>query len=174
MKKEPEGSSAPNNSVEYPRVLITTDGACGPTNPGMMRIGVIFQGSEGPDKDASVIGAISRQVGWGTSNEAEYLAITAALDWAIAKGVSDCVIFTDSQLCERQINGGYDVKASKLKGLCRAVHEKMPQCGAGVLWHPRNDGLGPIADALAKGGEASELVFRKLVTDSSQEEVLDV
>jgi hypothetical protein len=43
--------------------------------------------------------------------------------------------------------------------------EAAPQCGAVVRWHKRSDGLGPIADALAKGGKKSEEVFRKLVTE---------
>ena len=151
--------------MKYSKVIITTDGSCGPSNPGRMRMGLVVQGSEGPGKDAPVIGVISRDLNWGTSNEAEYRCILEGLNWAIEYGASECVVFTDSQLCERQINGGYAVKNKKLRAIHSKILEAASKCGAVVRWHRRTDGLGPIADALAKGGKKSEQVFQKLITE---------
>ena len=159
--------------ANYKKIIITTDGSCGPTNPGMMRMGLIVQGSRGPGEDAPILGAISRDLNWGTSNEAEYLCILSGINWALEYGAEECIVFTDSQLCERQLNGGYSVKSPRLKKIYREIKQKMPKCGAAILWHSREDGLGPLADSLAKGNAESEKVFKELVKqiDPNMEEV---
>lgn len=52
-----------------------------------------------------------------TVNEAEYLAIIAALEAALAKGFETVDIFSDSQLAIRQLNGEYATRQPRLAEL---------------------------------------------------------
>jgi len=83
------------------RLVCHTDGSAHPT-PGPTRIGVLIEDSEG---DPLV--AISEATGIGTSNTAEYKAILRALEQCKIMGGTKVTLYTDSQLCERQLNGEF-------------------------------------------------------------------
>ena len=65
----------------------------------------------------------SRYVGSRTNNQAEYEALIAALESAIALNAEEVICYLDSQLVVRQLNGEYSVKNSELRKLWRKVQE---------------------------------------------------
>lgn len=76
-----------------------------------------------------------------TSNEAEYLAILAAME-AVPAGAA-VQIMTDSLLAKAQLSGEYrirDVKLAKLAGQIKAVGHKK-SLGWKVVWIPRKENL---------------------------------
>jgi ribonuclease HI len=101
------------------RLKLHIDGAS-KGNPGRAGIGVSITNEEG-----KTVSALSRYLGHKTNNEAEYWAILIGLREAKRLGGEEIRIFTDSQLLERQVNGIYQVKASKLKPLHRAVVQNL-------------------------------------------------
>jgi len=74
-------------------------------NPGEAGIGAILLDGEG-----EAIFRLGRYIGRATNNQAEYRAFILGLEETLAIGGKDVVIFTDSQLMERQIKGQYRVK----------------------------------------------------------------
>jgi ribonuclease HI len=128
-----------------------------------MRVGVVVQEVH-PGKEAVVRALISNSVGYGTSVIAEYRAIAAALEWCSANKELRVVIYTDSQLCERQLSGQYRVVSPALKvewGNVKRLAAGLES--ADIRWHRRSEGLGPIADALAKGGKSAARVVDVLI-----------
>lgn len=91
------------------KAVIYTDGGADP-NPGPGAIGVVIKNEAGKTVDT-----ISRPVGVVTNNQAEYMAVIAALEKALSAGVEEVVMFADSQLVVRQLNGQYKVRNQQLK-----------------------------------------------------------
>lgn len=87
-------------------------------------------------------------VGRCTNNIAEYQAVIYACSYAIQHEHTHVRIVTDSQLVFRQISGEYAVRKKELKVLhCKAV-KLLKQIKATLKWHRRDEGDGPLADAL--------------------------
>ena len=99
------------------KVTIYTDGAAR-GNPGPAAIGVIIK-----DETGNTIATISRYLGATTNNQAEYRAIIAALEKAIALGARQVVLKSDSELVVKQINGLYKIKNTALRPLYQKVVE---------------------------------------------------
>lgn len=76
------------------RTKIYFDGGCRP-NPGAMEIAVVAGGALSIDDNA----------GMGSSTEAEWLALIAALRLARARGLSDFVLLGDAAAVVAQANG---------------------------------------------------------------------
>jgi ribonuclease HI len=118
------------------------DGACNP-NPGPMGIGVAMI-----DEAGTVVATISRALGEGTNNVAEFEAVLAALELARERGIPAPQIFTDSRLIVEQVHGRYAVAARHLQPICgraaRAVHEMQAE----LSWIPREENT--LADRLSK------------------------
>ena len=87
---------------------VHTDGAC-LRNPGPSGAGVHAVDEEG----ANAL-ALSRFLGQGTNNWAEYKAIRIALEEAKAAGVSEVDLFCDSEVVVRQITGKYACRCPHL------------------------------------------------------------
>jgi len=127
------------------KALIFTDGGAEP-NPGPGGIGVVIQNHHG-----ETVTTISRSVGRVTNNQAEYMAVIAALEKAISLGFNKVEMRADSELIVRQINGRYKVKNANLKPLYQKVIELESKLKSFTITHiPRN--LNREADRLA--GEA--------------------
>ena len=127
------------------KALIYTDGGAEP-NPGPGGIGVVIQ-----DRKGETVTTISRSVGRVTNNQAEYMAVIAALEKALSLGFDEVEMRADSELVVRQINGRYKVKNSNLKPLYQKVVELKNRLKSFTITHvPRN--LNREADRLA--GEA--------------------
>ncbi len=94
------------------RHVLHCDGAAR-GNPGPAAIGaVVFA----PGR-VEPVAAISERIGRATNNEAEYRALIAGLQAALAAGVTRLLVRLDSELLVQQMTGGYRVKAPGLKPL---------------------------------------------------------
>jgi ribonuclease HI len=152
------------------RVVVKTDGAAQPTNPGPAGAGFVV---ELPGMDALVQGYAA--LGERTNNEAEYEAVIRGLRLAADMGATEVAVLSDSQLLVRQLQGTYEVRAEHLVPLFEAVKEQVAriasnaakvgfvkESGAYVFfdWVPRE--LNADADRLARmgaqesAGDASE------------------
>jgi ribonuclease HI len=97
------------------KVVIHTDGVS-KGNPGVAAIGATIR-----DEKGKLVTSISRRIGWATNNQAEYIAIIAALEEAIRLGARQVELNSDSELVVRQVNGRYRVKKETLKPLFERV-----------------------------------------------------
>ncbi len=80
-------------------------------NPGEAGVGVVIM-----DHRGNTLLRLGQYIGRATNNQAEYRGLIAGLEEALALGGEELVVYTDSQLMERQINGQYRVKDTILKG----------------------------------------------------------
>ena len=95
------------------KLIIYTDGGCR-RNPGPAAIGVVIQ-----DISGTTLATISRYIGPGTNNQAEYRAVIAGLEEACLLKANSVEIRADSQLIVEQLNGRYKVKDASLRPLCQ-------------------------------------------------------
>ena len=96
--------------------LFSDGGARG--NPGPAAIGFVILSDKG-----QVLMAKSRYLGSRTNNQAEYEALIAALESAIALHAEEVICHLDSELVVKQLNGEYRVKNSELRKLWRQAQE---------------------------------------------------
>ena len=100
----------------YKRVAVVHfDGSARP-NPGVMRIGAVVECCE-------KVKEISKKVGFGTNNMAEYIALIEALKVARKMGAEGVEVYGDSTIVVEQINGRWKVKDEKLKELRKEAYE---------------------------------------------------
>jgi len=103
------------------RVIINADGASR-HNPGPAAIGATIK-----DEQGHLIASISSRIGRATNNQAEYQALIAALEKAIALGARQVDIRLDSKLVVEQMKGRYRVKNAALRPLYLRVAELLSQ-----------------------------------------------
>ncbi len=89
------GNSQMNSNTWY----AWFDGATKHSNPGVRGIGAVLKGPAGQ------IVEIAQEIGQGTNNEAEYCALMAVLDAAVTAQVQNLIVYGDSQLVIKQVNG---------------------------------------------------------------------
>lgn len=119
------------------------DGATKETNPGLRGLGGLLLSPTGERTEVSL------EVGHGTNNEAEYMALMAVLDAAIGAGVKSLRVHGDSQLVINQVNGAWLIKTRELALLCKTVRDLMEQIPKVQLsWVPRTENT--EADLLSK------------------------
>ena len=128
---------------------VTVDGSC---HRKRMGVGFVVR-----DVDTQeVLRESSQKMGWGTSCQAEWLALRYAAEYMRARaqtlGDSRVVFYTDSQLVFRQLSGEYKIRDKKLRSISKPVIELLTLLRAKVRWHRRDEGDGPWADKLAKLG----------------------
>ena len=90
--------------------LSTDGGARG--NPGPAAYGYVLEAEDG-----TVLDARGEKIGVATNNVAEYRALIAGLEAALAHGVKELEVVSDSELLVRQMQGEYRVKNAALKTL---------------------------------------------------------
>ena len=125
-------------------LTVKTDGSCMP-NPGDMGIGVVIY------KGSKIVKTVSQYIGYGTNNEAEYVAFIRGLVEAkrIRKSGDEIRVFIDSELVYMQIKGAYRVKKEGLKPLCKRGKELIQEIGnIQLMWNRRI--RNEEADILAK------------------------
>ena len=134
------------------------DGATKNTNPGLRGIGAVLKGPAGQ------LVEIAQEIGEGTNNEAEYCALMAVLDAAVDAGVQNLVVYGDSQLVIKQVNGEWLIASLGLVPLCKTVQElKALIPNISLRWIPREENT--EADALSKraiGVAAAQAVDRSV------------
>ena len=76
-------------------------------NPAEAGFGVLLETDQVPEE---IVGYLGK----ATNNVAEYAALIAVLTLAAERGLKRLVVYSDSQLLVRQVNGAYRVKAPHL------------------------------------------------------------
>jgi len=97
------------------RYRVYTDGAAR-GNPGPAAIGIVVQ-----DDAGHTIYEASRSLGKKTNNEAEYLALIAALEYLMGSRISEADFFLDSELVVKQLKREYRVKEPRMQSLYARV-----------------------------------------------------
>jgi ribonuclease HI len=93
------------------RAKLSTDGGAR-GNPGPAAYGYVLEAEDG-----TVLAAHGEAIGRATNNVAEYRALLAGLEKAIALGVDDLEVVSDSELVVKQMRGEYKVKNEALREL---------------------------------------------------------
>jgi probable phosphoglycerate mutase len=91
-------------------------------NPGPAGFGVYIQDSTG-----IVLAELSQYLGNRTNNFAEYSALLAALEFAIAKVHRSLRVVSDSELMVKQIKGQYRVNSPELRPLYEEARRRISQ-----------------------------------------------
>lgn len=124
-------------------MIAYTDGCC-LGNPGKMGAGVVLL------HDGKVVKEISRHLGMGTNNVAEYRAVLIAVEEAKRMGTKGLSVRSDSKLLVSQLKREFRVKAPHL----RELMGKIWKAGEGMTlhfeWIPREEN--ERADELSKEG----------------------
>lgn len=122
-------------------VTINFDGACR-GNPGPRGIGYVVRDGD------EVLAEGSETTGRGTNNEAEYQALLAGLERALALGASAAVAVGDSQLVVKQVREEWAVNAANLRPLRDEVRSLAAEFDDFTIRHaPRDENA--AADGLA-------------------------
>jgi ribonuclease HI len=90
--------------------LFTDGGARG--NPGPAASAFVLE-----TEDGTVIEASGEAIGVATNNVAEYSALIAGLRRAVAAGIDELEVVSDSELLVKQMRGEYRVKNEALRSL---------------------------------------------------------
>ena len=93
------------------QIIVYTDGASR-GNPGPAAAGFVLNDSDGAQLQAKAF-----FMGQATNNVAEYTAVIKALEVAKQLDAEQILLFSDSELLVRQVNGRYRVKSQLLKPL---------------------------------------------------------
>jgi len=92
-------------------LMLWTDGAARPTNPGPAGIGVVGK------MNGRVVIEVSEYIGRTSNNVAEYMAAVTALRRAVDLGVKKVKLHCDSQLVVNQYTGKYECNTDTLQPL---------------------------------------------------------
>jgi ribonuclease HI len=93
------------------RARLSTDGGAR-GNPGPAAFGYVLEADDG-----TVLDARGQRIGVATNNVAEYRALVAGLEAALARGVTELEVVSDSELLVKQMRGEYKVKNTALRAL---------------------------------------------------------
>jgi ribonuclease HI len=96
------------------KLEIFTDGGCS-GNPGPAAIGVVIK------HGVKTVKTLSRAIGQGTNNIAEYTALIYALQEALILKADEVSVKTDSELMCKQVSGAYAVKHENIRPLFEQV-----------------------------------------------------
>lgn len=111
-------------------------------NPGPAAIGWVIVANGG------IVAEEGKTIGRATNNQAEYEALIAALEAAVAYGIVDVVVQGDSELVVKQVRGEYDTKNPALRERRVTVRELLERFDDWEISHvPR--GVNDRADELA-------------------------
>ena len=123
------------------------DGSARP-NPGRCGIGARLVGPDGE------VVELSEAAGYGNSSEAEYLALIAVLEAALARGAFDLTVYGDSRVVIDDVAASAASSAPSLAHLHARVHVLLAQMpDARLRWVPRHKNLD--ADALSQRASAN-------------------
>ena len=136
-----------------------TDGAS-KGNPGPAAFGFTVE------KDGVILEEYYEYIGETTNNIAEYTACTAALKRMKQLGATDVIIYSDSELAVKQINGTYKVKNKGLKPLHTEVMRLLEEFDSFRIIHiPREKNS--VADSLANRAIKEQKLRGKKLKESS-------
>lgn len=103
-------------------------------------------------KEGTVVKQNARYIGIATNNIAEYQAVIHALEDALASGMDQITLYSDSELVMKQLNGVYRVRTAHLKPLYQRVMQLADRF-ARISFQavPRTHRYIAIADRLCNG-----------------------
>jgi ribonuclease HI len=101
----------------FKRILLYSDGGAR-GNPGPAAIAYLALTEKG-----ETVKSDSHFIGIHTNNQAEYNALIAALEFAIALKAEEVVCHLDSELVAKQLTGEYSVKNFELQKLWRRAKQ---------------------------------------------------
>lgn len=122
-------------------MIIYTDGACS-GNPGPMGIGIAIYDGE------RLLKKISKPIGKGTNNIAEYTAVKVAIEEAKAMGAKGVEIRTDSRLVVQQLRGEFRIKVPHLRAIKGEIDTLSKDMEIHYVWVEREQNK--VADKLSK------------------------
>src|SRR5436305_12476865 len=99
-------------------------------NPGSAGYGAYIRGANGKP-----IAQLSEYLGIKTNNFAEYSALLAALEYAIAHGYRALRVISDSELMVRQMTGQYRVNSPDLKPMYEKARSLVRQLDKFTIEH---------------------------------------
>jgi len=139
------------------RLTLRTDGASR-GNPGHAGIGGIISDGAG-----NKLFSFSEYIGEVTNNVAEYSALIFGLREAARVKSGSMVIYSDSELLVKQLNGFYKVKNAGLKPLFKEAKKLLTRYTGVTIYHvPREDNK--EADKLANQAIDDYLAGNKQIT----------
>ena len=103
------------------------------------------------DSKNKTLFSFSENVGVKTNNEAEYLALIKGVELCIKNNISNVLIFADSELVVKQINGDYKVKNERMAALHKKTHDLLKMLSSWEINHVLRD-KNTEADDLSKQG----------------------
>lgn len=103
-------------------------------NPGPAGYGVRVT-----DNGGKVLAEISKFLGHGTNNFAEYSALLAALDYALQHVHKKLKIFSDSELLVKQMKGEYKVRSPELRPLYDQARARIRKLESFNIQHLRRE-----------------------------------
>lgn len=110
-----------------------------------MQVGAVVR-----DQAGDLLASVGCRLDPGTTTEAEYWAVSAALEIALGHGVTDLTVLSDSQLVVRQIQGAYNVMNPRLQRLRAMITMQAAQLQSfAVDWIPGDQNR--EADQLSRG-----------------------
>jgi ribonuclease HI len=115
-------------------------------NPGPAGIGAVLEAPDG-----GRLAEIAEYIGHATNNVAEYRALIAGLERALAMGVGSLEVRADSELMIKQLRGDYQVKNARLLPLFRDARRLLGSFERVELKHVRRE-FNKRADELANLG----------------------
>ena len=101
-------------------------------NPGPAGYGVRVENTNGDLKDE-----LHAPIGVATNNVAEYRGLIAALSYLVEHGHLNALIYSDSQLLVRQMQGRYRVRHPRLVTLYREAKDLEAKCEQVTFKHVR-------------------------------------
>ncbi len=116
-------------------------------NPGDSGIGVVLK-----DQTGSFIESISGYIGKTTNNIAEYSALLVCLNKAIEISCKHLIVFSDSELLVRQINGQYRVRNEGIKKIYQHIQRVLTKSAVRFEVKHINRERNKEADLLANAG----------------------
>jgi ribonuclease HI len=135
------------------------DGSARP-NPGRCGIGARLLGPAGQ------LVELSEAVGYGNSSEAEYLALIAVLEAALAQGARELTVYGDSRVVLDDVAAPPSKSAPVLRPYRARVQALLAQLpGTALRWVPRHKNLD--ADALSQRASTPPPMASAIASDAS-------
>jgi ribonuclease HI len=103
------------------------------------------------DENGAVVAELFGALGVATNNVAEYNGLIAALEWAVAQGLTELHVKGDSQLLVEQMRGNYRVKNAGLIPLHQKARALALKIGKVTFEHVRRE-HNQHADRLSNAG----------------------
>jgi ribonuclease HI len=116
-----------------PKFTVNVDGGAR-GNPGPAAIGAVLR-----DAGGEILEQRAERIGRATNNVAEYRALLAGIELALAHGADELELVGDSELIVRQVEGRYKVKDATMKELHAEVKRALTGIGSWSIRHVRRE-----------------------------------